>query len=107
MSYVFAYITAADMQEAQRVGQALVENRLAACVNALENMTAMFMWKGRMETEKEVVLLAKTREELKDRLVQKVLEVHSYECPCVVFVPIQGGHTEFLDWIDTETGKSG
>jgi len=107
MSYVFAYITAADMQEAQRVGQALVENRLAACVNALENMTAMFMWKGRMETEKEVVLLAKTREELKDRLVQKVLEVHSYECPCVVFVPIQGGHTEFLDWIDAETGKNG
>ena len=107
MSHVFAYITAADMQEAQRVGRALVENGLAACVNALDNMTAMFMWKGQMETEKEVVLLAKTREDLKDKLVQKVLEVHSYECPCVVFVPIQGGHTEFLYWIDAETGKSG
>ncbi|WP_291321403.1 divalent-cation tolerance protein CutA [Desulfonatronospira sp.] len=106
MSKVFAYITAADMKEAENIGMALVENNLAACVNAFENMTAMFMWKGRMETAKEVVLLAKTREELKDRLVEKVLEVHSYECPCVVFVPIVGGHGEFLDWIDAETRKS-
>jgi len=80
-----------------------VENNLAACVNALENMTAMFMWKGRMETAKEVVLLAKTREELKDQVLEKVRQVHSYECPCVVFLPISGGHQEFLDWIQAET----
>ncbi len=105
MSYVFAYITAQDMEEARRIGRALVENRLAACVNALDNMTSMYMWKGRMETAKEVVLLAKTREELKDRLLEKVLEVHSYECPCVVFVPMSGGHREFLEWIEAETGQ--
>ncbi len=107
MAQILAYITAENMEEARRIGRVLVENKLAACVNALENMTSMYMWKGKMETSREVVLLAKTREELKERLTEKVLEVHSYECPCVVFIPLSGGHREFLDWIDAETGQSG
>lgn len=103
MSYLFAYITAADMAEAEKTGQALVENRLAACVNIFSGMQSMYMWQGRMEKSQETVVIAKTTEKLKQRLLEQVKKIHSYECPCVVFLPVSGGNPDFLRWIDEET----
>ncbi|MFP4392250.1 MAG: divalent-cation tolerance protein CutA [Desulfohalobiaceae bacterium] len=103
MSAVLVYMTAKDRQEAEKVGQALVEARLAACVNILDNMQSMFWWQGGAQSEQETVLLAKTRVRLVSRLNAKVKEVHSYDCPCVVAVPIIDGNPEFLSWIREET----
>ncbi len=103
MSYVLAYITAADMDEAEKVGRALVESRLAACVNVFQGMQSMYMWKGSLEKALETVIIAKTTEKLKYKVVEQVKNTHSYECPCVVFVPVVGGNPEFLQWIDDET----
>ncbi|MFP4212884.1 MAG: divalent-cation tolerance protein CutA [Desulfohalobiaceae bacterium] len=106
MSAVLVYMTAKDKEEAQRVGQALVEARLAACVNILDNMQSMFWWQGGAQSEHETVLLAKTRVGLVSSLNSKVQEVHSYDCPCVVAVPIIDGNPEFLDWVREETEQA-
>jgi len=103
MGHVFVYITAKDLAEAEKIGQVLVGERLAACVNILDGMLSMYWWQGQLEKSKEVVIIAKTREELKESLLERVKEIHSYDCPCVVFLPVQGGNKEFLDWINAET----
>jgi len=103
MPALMVYMTASDKQEAERIGQALLEARLAACLNIFEDMEAIFRWEGQVKKEPEVALIAKTREGLFDQLVEKVKEVHSYECPCILALPIADGHKEFLDWIEEET----
>jgi periplasmic divalent cation tolerance protein len=97
------YITASGMDEARTVGRALVSERLAACVNIIENMQSMYWWEGEIQEDREVILLAKTRETLVQRLISRVKELHSYDVPCVVSLPITGGNPAFLDWIVAET----
>lgn len=99
----FIYITTRDKDEARRIGQALVESRLAACVNVIDGMNSMYWWKGQLQDDSEAVLIAKTKESLVPDLVAMVKELHSYECPCVIVFPIVGGNTDFLEWIETET----
>lgn len=106
MTAVLVYMTAKDKQEAERVGQALIEARLAACVNIIDPMQSMFFWQGAVQQEQETVLLAKTKVGLVSELTRTVKSVHSYECPCVVAVPVIDGNPEFLEWIKEETGPS-
>ncbi len=103
MSAALVYITCADKSEAERVGQALVEANLAACVNIIDGMQSMFWWQGKAEKDQETVLLAKTPTALVSALTEKVRSVHSYDCPCVVALPIIDGNPEFLQWIHDET----
>ncbi len=97
------YMTAADEDEARRIGGALVAERLAACVNVIPGMRSFYRWQGEVRDDREVVVIAKTRETLVDALVARVKELHSYECPCVVALPIVAGNPDFLDWIEAET----
>jgi len=103
MDVSFVYITAGDKDEALRVGRALVEERLAACVNVFDGMTSAYHWEGQIEESQEAVLIAKTRTELVERLTERVQAVHSYSCPCVVSWPLAGGHADYLQWIHDET----
>ena len=103
MQYYFVYITTENMEEAREVGKALIKDQLVACVNMIEHMESMFMWNNEFQNEKEVVLIAKTKETLVNELIDKVKEVHSYDCPCIVTLPVQGGNQAFMDWIDEET----
>lgn len=97
------YMTASGAGEARRIGKALVEARLAACVNLIEGMRSLYWWEGAVQEDAEVVMIAKTRAALVEPLTAKVRELHSYDCPCVVAVPITGGNPAFLAWIVTET----
>lgn len=97
------YVTADGLDEARRIGTALIEERLAACVNLIEGMRSLYHWQGAVEEGREVIVLAKTRADLVDRLTARVVTLHSYDCPCVVSVPIDGGHPPFLAWIAEET----
>lgn len=97
------YITASCIDEARELGSALIEARLAACVNIFDPMTSMYWWQGEVAEARETVLIAKTRADLVDRLTALVQEVHSYSCPCVVALPVSGGNPAFLDWIVAET----
>lgn len=103
MQHYFVYITTENMEEAREVGKVLIQEKLVACVNMLEQMESMFMWNGEFQNEKEVVLIAKTKASLVNELIDKVKEVHSYDCPCIVTLPLESGNQAFLDWIDEET----
>ena len=97
------YITCGNLEEAERIARALVDEQLAACANLLPEMRSIYRWKGAIHSDPEVVVIAKTRGELVDMLTTRVLALHSYECPCVVALPLEGGNPEFLRWIRAET----
>ena len=100
---MFAYITARDVSEARRIGKILVAERLAACVNILPGMESHYWWEAKMESAQEAVLIAKTRADLREDLLERVRELHADETPCVVFLPVSGGNPDYLDWIAAET----
>ena len=96
-------MTAVSLEEAKNIGQKLVKQNLAACVNLLENMTSIYKWKDKLEEGQEVIMIAKTRKTLMPKLIETVNSLHSYDCACIIELPIQGGNPEFLNWIETET----
>jgi periplasmic divalent cation tolerance protein len=96
---------ASDNELTLRLGTTLVESRLAACVNILDNMQSIYRWKQEIQQDTEVVLIAKTTASLVSRLIEKVKTLHSYDCPCIVSLPISDGYPPFLDWIQAEVKK--
>ena len=105
MAVNFIYMTAGSKTEAQKIGRALVEGRLAACVNILDNMQSIYRWEEKIQQDTEVVLIAKTTDDLVSALIDKVKSLHSYDCPCIVSLPILSGYPPFLDWIHAEVKK--
>ncbi len=103
MTSTMIYITASSRDEALRIGRIVVGDRLAACANVLPGVTSVFLWQGEVQEEGETSLILKTRSELVERLTRRVKELHSYDCPCVVALPITGGNPDFLQWIAEET----
>ena len=106
MAVMFVYATAGDADEAVRIGRAVVEARLAACANVLPGMRSIYWWEGRVQDGTEAVLVLKTTEALLEALVERVKELHSYDCPCIEALPVVGGHPAFLDWVVQETQGS-
>lgn len=98
----WVYCTAPDRDEARRLARALVEERRAACVNILGEIESVYWWEGAVQTDVEVALAAKTHHDALDALIRRVVELHPYECPAVIALPVAGGHPAFLDWIRAE-----
>jgi len=103
MNVNLIYITTGSMEEARTIGNKLVSDRLAACVNIIDNVNSMYWWEGEIQDDREVILIAKTKGSLIPELVEKVKSMHSYDCPCIVSLPIPDGNRAFLDWIVEET----
>ena len=103
MENCLVYITAANANEAVAIGRDLVERQLAACANVHSPVVSIYRWRGVIQQDDEVVLIAKTRRDLVDNLSARVTEIHSYDCPCVVAIPIAGGYAPFLEWISAES----
>lgn len=101
--FSFVYVTAETADQARGIGHAAVEARLAACANLLTGMRSIYWWEGELREAEETVVILKTRNELVDALVEKVRSLHSYDCPCVVALPLTGGNRAYLDWIAAET----
>ena len=99
----WVYMTVGSFEEAKSIGQILVGQNLAACVNLLENMTSIYNWEDKIEESQEVIMIAKTRKTLMPKLIETVNSLHSYDCPCILELPIQGGNPEFLSWIESQT----
>jgi periplasmic divalent cation tolerance protein len=97
------YVVAADDAEAERIAEALVAERLAACVNILGRVRSVYRWQGQVERAEEVALIAKTRADLFEPLATRVRALHSYETPAIVAWPIVAGDQAYLDWIEAET----
>jgi len=97
------YITAKDKAEAKKIARTLVEERLAACANIIDNVESLYWWQGKIEKGAEVVIIAKTKESLVPELINKVKSLHSYKCPCVVLLPLVDGNKDYFNWIMNET----
>ena len=102
MKVNIVYMTAGSREEAGKIGQELVISKLAACVNILDNMKSIYVWQGDIQEDSEIVMIAKTTADRVPALVEKVKSLHSYECPCIVSIPVCGGNPDFLDWIAGE-----
>ena len=92
-----------DLDVAERIGTAIVEEGLAACANLLPGVRSIYRWKGAVERADEIVLLLKTTPSRFDALEARVRELHPHETPCVVALPINRGSAPYLDWIVDET----
>ena len=106
MELVTCYVTCGGMEEAERIGRALVERHQAACVNIIPRIVSLYRWEGAVQRDEEALLLAKTRRELVEAVVRTVRELHSYELPCVTVLPIQGGFADYLAWVAEETAAA-
>ncbi len=104
MDNIVVFITAANEDEASKIARALVEGRLAACVNVIRNIRSIYSWQGKVEDEAEVLMMAKTRRSLFDALSGKVREIHSYTVPEIIAVPIVQGSADYLNWLKDVTG---
>lgn len=103
MEFRLLYITTAKVEEARRIGKALVDERLAACANIVPAIESIYRWQGAVVEDKEILLILKTRTELVEAAIAKVKELHSYTCPCIVALPILAGNPAYLDWLGQET----
>ena len=97
------YVTLSDAQEAERIANALVTERLAACANILGPIQSIYFWQGQLERSSEVAMLLKTTQALVPAVVSRVKSLHSYDCPAVLVLPVVDGNDAFLQWIRSET----
>jgi len=100
---VVIFITAANKKEAKKIAFALIKEKLAACVNIIENVYSLFWWQGKVDSNREVLLIVKTRRKLVNKLIKKVKSLHSYEVPEIIALPIIYGDKKYLQWIDDST----
>ncbi len=94
-------VTCANRREAGRIARALVEERLAACVNIQAGaVESVYRWKGKVERGREILLLIKTSRTVFSRLERRIKEIHSYQTPEIIALPIVAGSRGYLDWMD-------
>ena len=95
----FVYITTGSREEAITIGRDLVEEKLAACVNILDCVTSIYLWEGELDHTDEAVLIAKTLSQKVNSLTKRVKRLHSYDCPCIVQLPVEVKNQPFLNWV--------
>jgi periplasmic divalent cation tolerance protein len=100
---IIVLITASSTDEAAKIGTALVNEHLAACVNVVPEIRSLFFWEGKTRDERETLLLCKSRQEILDKLISRVKSLHSYAVPEILALPIVGGSSDYLTWMLQET----
>jgi periplasmic divalent cation tolerance protein len=98
---VVVLITTGNEEEAHKIAKLLVKERRAACVNIVPNVDSLFRWEGKIDSADESLLLVKTRASLLSEIIGLVKEVHSYQVPEIIAMPIIGGSEEYLKWLDS------
>lgn len=102
MNVKLIYVTAPSCETAEQIAGTVVNEHLAACANIVDGATSIFRWDGKLCREKETVLILKTTEEKTAALIARIKELHPYECPCVVALPVESGNPDFLEWVCRE-----
>ena len=101
-TYIALFITTATAEEAQRISRALLEQRRAACVNIVPKVNSHFWWQGKIDSAQENLLIVKTTASQLNELVRLVKQLHSYEVPEIIAIPIVSGNQDYLEWISKE-----
>ena len=102
-AYGFVYSTTSDLKEAESISQGLIRKKLVACANIIPQVISYYEDQGNIESHTEVSLILKTQEHLFLKVQEEIKNLHSYECPCIVFIPFEKGDSEFLGWIQRQT----
>ena len=103
--YIVVFVTVKSKKEAKKITNMLLKNKLAACVNAVPGIASAYWWKGKIERAKELLLIIKTKKALFKKLTLEVKKVHSYEVPEIISLPLNGGESKYLKWIDQSVIK--
>lgn len=97
---LWVYMTFGKLEEAEEIAKVLVAEKLAACANIFPKVRSLYWWEGKVHDDPEVVVVAKTTRNNYPFLEERVRGLHSYECPCIVALPIEAGNPPFLKWIE-------
>jgi len=100
--FAIVFITTSADEESQLIARVLIEQRKAACVNIIPSVCSVFWWQNKIDQDNESLLIVKTRFELLDEVIRLVKEVHSYDVPEIIALPVIGGNHDYLEWIDNE-----
>lgn len=97
-------LSAIDSREAaEQIAHHVVEERLAACVSIISDITSVYKWEGALERASESLMVIKTTRERLPQLIERIKELHTYELPEVIALPIEDGYPPYLEWIVSET----
>ncbi len=101
-AYIVLFITTATAEEAQRISKVLLNQRKAACVNIVPRVSSLFWWQGKLDSAQESPLIVTTKASHLNEIVRLVKELHSYDVPEIIALPIVGGNQDYLEWIGKE-----
>ncbi len=102
-SAIVVLVTVGSEQEAETIATALLEERLAACVNVTSPVRSLYRWEGRIADDREWQMVIKTQARLFEALAARVRALHSYDVPEIIALPVLAGATDYVDWIQNET----
>lgn len=100
--YSLIYVTTSGLSESKKIAKKLLKDKLVACVNIIPSIESLYLWKGEIEGDSESLFIAKTRSELVDQVISKVVEIHSYDIPCILQIEVKKGSPDYLEWMETE-----
>ncbi|MFZ5801426.1 MAG: divalent-cation tolerance protein CutA [Candidatus Omnitrophota bacterium] len=97
---IVVLITASSYEEAEKIASRLVSQKLAACVNIVDNVESLFWWKGKVDRAEEVLLIIKSKQAVFKRIVSEVKKLHRYEVPEIIALPIIVGDEKYMRWLN-------
>ncbi len=99
-THIVVLVTVSSIEEGERIAKRILEEKLAACVNIIGSVESFFWWEGKVDEAREGLLVIKTRLDKLEKLVETIKELHSYEVPEIIAIPVIGGLRDYLKWID-------
>ncbi len=99
---IVLFITTANAEEAHRIADLLLNEKKAACVNIVPRVDSLFWWQGKLDSAQESLLIVKSKASVLNEIVRLVRELHSYDVPEIIALPIIGGNQDYLEWIGNE-----
>ncbi len=101
--FIVIFIAAGSEEESKKIAHALIKEKLAACVNIIPQVQSLFLWKKNTCIEEEVLLIVKSKMTLFDEIIDRVKQLHSYEVPEIIALPVIGGSDDYLQWVQEST----
>ena len=103
MAVSFVYLTTSGAEEARRIARSVVGEGLAACANLFDGVNSIYEWQGSVQDGPECIVVLKTARDRFEALRTRIMELHSYDCPCIVELNVERGHAPFLEWVESQT----
>jgi len=103
MPITIGYITTASERDSMRIAEALIAKRYIACANIVPKISSIFRWKGKIEKQKESLLVIKTQKKWESDIIAEVKRIHGYEVPCIEFWQAEKANADFEKWVESET----